>query len=460
MTGEAVIARQRGFFRSGATQPAVCRREALRALLAGIEAHESDLLEALREDLGKPATEAWASELGYVGAEIRHALRHLDSWMTPRRHRTPACTWPASAWEQPGPFGVALILGPWNYPVQLLLAPAVAAVAAGNCAVLKPSELAPHSSAVVAALVAGHLDPAQVAVVEGGRETAAALLDAMPDFIFFTGGVAAGREVMAAAARGPVPVVLELGGKSPCIVCADAPIEVAARRIAWGKFLNAGQTCVAPDTVWVDRRIAAEFIAALKRVIHGFFGDDPALSPDYGRIIHARHFERLTAMLGDGVEVLHGGRHDTATRFIEPTLTARPQPGTALADDEIFGPILPVVEFDSLDEVFADLAKRPVPLAVYGFTRDRAIEERLVAATRSGGVCLNDTISHLLPRDLPFGGLGTSGLGASHGKAGFDAFSHRRAVMRRGLFPDPLFRYPPAKGGLAALKRMLRITLG
>lgn len=456
MTGEAAIARQRGFFRTGATRPAVVRRECLRALLAGLEAREDELLEALREDLGKPPLEAWASEVGYVAGEIRHALRHLDRWMKPRRYRTPATTWPCRAFERPEPFGVALVLGPWNYPVQLMLTPAVAAVAAGNCAVLKPSELAPHSAAAVARLVADACDPGHVAVIEGGREVAESLLDAVPDIVFFTGGTAAGRAVMAAAAKGPVPVVLELGGKSPCIVCADAPLEVAARRIAWGKFLNAGQTCVAPDHVWVDRRIAEPFIDVLRRVLREFHGADPATSADYGRIVNARHFERLVGLLGGGVDILHGGRHDAASRYLEPTLTGPPVPGTALADDEIFGPILPVIGFDSLDAVLAELGTRPAPLALYLFTADRTLEERVLAATRSGGVCINDTLSHLLAKDLPFGGLGASGLGVSHGKAGFDSFSHRRAVMRRSLWPDPAFRYPPAKGGLAALKRALR----
>lgn len=448
-------ARQRAFFESGITRPAAFRRAALTTLAEAIDAHEERLLAALREDLGKPAMEAYASEVGFLTAEIRHTLRHLERWMKPARRRTPWLTWPATATVHPEPFGVALVIGPWNYPLQLLLAPAIAAIAAGNCAILKPSELAPRTSAAVAAMINAAFPAEHVAVVEGGRETTEQLLAERSDFIFFTGGTAVGRIVMQAAARHLTPVVLELGGRSPCIVCHDAPPETTARRIVWGKFLNAGQTCVAPDHVWVDRRAAAGLVDHLQREIRSFFGENPQQSPDYGRIINDKQFNRLVGLL-DGIAVTHGGRHEAAGRFIEPTLVLDPPADSALLAEEIFGPILPVLTFDSLDEVVGVQRGQPVPLALYLFTGDRAVERRVLAEIRSGGVCVNDTVSHILARDLPFGGLGESGMGAYHGKTGFDAFSHHRSVMRRPFSPDPSFRYPPPQAGLGTLKRMLR----
>lgn len=450
----ARISSQRRFFRTGATRSVAFRRDRLRALLAAVERHESDLLDALFEDLGKPRVEAWASEVGHVSGEIRHALRHLDGWMRPQRHRAPLIAWPSVAWESPEPFGVALIIGPWNYPAQLVLAPAVAAIAAGNCAVLKPSECAPCVSSVLARLVGGSFDPDHVAVVEGGRDIAGELLRARSDILFFTGGTAIGREVMKAAAEHLTPVILELGGRSPCIVCADAPPAVAARRIAWGKCLNAGQTCVAPNHVFVDRRVMDAFVGELKQALHAFHGGDALRSPDFGRIVNRRHFERVCALIDDS-EIAFGGRRDADTLRIEPTLVIDPPADSPLMREEIFGPVLPVIGFDDLDELLERLREEE-PLALYAFTDDRETERRILAATRSGGVCINDTITQLLARDLPFGGIGASGMGRYHGKAGFDAFSHRRAVMRRRLSPDPPFRYPPVRTSLDTLRRMMR----
>ena len=455
MDAAAIIARQREFFLSGGTVAEEFRRRRLCALREALIRHEDALLAALHADLRKCPHEAYAAEIGWVLGEIRHALRHLHGWMKPQRRKAPMLAWPARAWVRPEPFGVALIIGPWNYPLQLLLAPLVSAIAAGNCAVLKPSEHAPHTARAVAELIRATFPPEFVAVAEGGQDVAEALLREKTDTIFFTGSTRVGRDVMAAAARHLTPVTLELGGRSPCIVCADAPMETAARRIVWGKFLNAGQTCVAPDHVWVERRAEAALLEALQRAIRGFFGDDPQQSADYGRIIHRRHFERLRALLAAG-KIAHGGRHDAADLFIEPTLLTQLPPDAALLREEIFGPILPVLPFDRLDDVLAGLRGEPPPLALYLFTRSRVIERKVLAATRSGGVCLNDTISHILGRDLPFGGLGESGMGAYHGRAGFDAFSHRRAVLRRAWFCDPAFRYPPPKAPLETLKRLLR----
>lgn len=459
MEKPSLILRQRAFFESGVTRSAAFRRERLRALLDALDSNESELLEALREDLGKPPLEAYTSEIGFLKSEIRHVSGHLDRWMKPVRRRAPALAWPASASIHPEPFGVALILGPWNYPLQLLLGPAVAAIAAGNCAVLKPSELAPHTSQAVVRLVGTAFEEDFLAVVEGGRETAVALLEEKSDVVFFTGGTEAGRAVMAAAARHLTPVILELGGKSPCIVCADAPLEITAGRIAWGKFLNAGQTCVAPDYVLVDRRISDGLIDALKQTIRGFFGDHPQQSADFGRIVNRRHFDRLTGLLGDG-EIVHGGGFDAADRFIEPTLMRNPAADSAVMREEIFGPILPVLEFDDLDQVLSGLRQQATPLALYFFSARRDLQQRILMETRSGGVCFNDTVSHILARELPFGGLGESGMGSYHGRAGFDAFSHRRSVLRRPFSFEPSFRYPPPRIALPSLKSILRILGG
>jgi aldehyde dehydrogenase (NAD+) len=450
-----LIARQRAFFLSGATAPSGFRRDRLREIESCLIDREADLLEALHADLRKNPHEAYASEIGYVLCELRHAIKHLPRWMKPERRRAPFAAWPSRAELRHEPFGVSLIIGPWNYPLQLLLAPLVGAIAAGNTAVLKSSEYAPHTAAVVSEMLKQRFDENFIAVVEGGGECAEALLRAKFDKIFFTGSTGTGRLVMAAAARHLTPVTLELGGKCPCIVAADAPVELSARRIVWGKFINAGQTCIAPDHLWVDRRIAPALLDAMRVEISRFYGENPLQSPDYGRIINRRHFDRLQALLAGG-KIYHGGRSDVDELYIEPTvLTDLPQDSPAMLE-EIFGPILPVNIYDNIADVLAMQRELPPPLAVYLFTADRGLQERVLAETRSGGVCINDTISHIIGSDLPFGGVGESGMGSYHGRAGFECFSHRRSVLRRSLGIDPSFRYPPPKAPLETLKRVMR----
>jgi aldehyde dehydrogenase (NAD+) len=453
-----LVQRQRAFFQTGSTQSLAFRRAQLKDLAAALDRHEASLLAALQADLHKSPFQAYSSELGWLQSEIRHTLTHLHRWAAPARARTPWLVAPARGWEQPEPFGLALILGPWNYPVQLLLAPLVSAMAAGNCAVLKPSELATHSAAAIAALVRGTFADHHIAVVQGGAEAAEALLREKFDKIFFTGSTRIGRIVMAAAAKQLTPVTLELGGKCPVIVCADAAIALAARRIAWGKFLNAGQTCVAPDFVLVQRGASQALVAAMKKVLREFYGTDASQSPDYGRIVNARHFERLTTYLSDGI-ILHGGERDAKTLFLSPTLLGEVSLESPVMQEEIFGPILPVVEFDDLEDALNLLRDRPTPLALYLFTSDRETEAKVLAGTRSGGACVNDVVSHILGTGLSFGGLGESGLGAYHGRAGFESFSHRRAIMRRATWLDTPFRYPPPRISLAGLKRSLKILL-
>ena len=420
-----------------------------------MESNDAELLAALHADLGKSPHEAYTSEIAFLLGEIRHAIRHLPSWVKPERRKSPLIAWPAKSTVRREPFGVALIIGPWNYPLQLLLSPLVGAIAAGNCAILKPSEMAPHTAGLVDRLIRATFPEEFITSIQGGRETAEALLGEKFDTIFFTGSTRTGRAVMAAAARHLTPVTLELGGKCPCIVGEDAPVDLTARRIVWGKFMNAGQTCVAPDHVWVHQRIAPALLDAMKRTLVEFYGSSPKDSPDYGRIINAAHHERLTGYLNDG-QIAFGGESDPASRYLAPTILTQPRLDSPVMTDEIFGPILPVIGFSDIGEVLQELRERPKPLAVYLFARDRALQERVLAGTESGGVCINDTILQILGADLPFGGVGDSGMGTYHGRAGFDCFTHQRAIMTRSLATDPKFRYPPPRTPLDTLKRILR----
>lgn len=454
-TVREILDEQRAFFRTGATRPLEFRVEQLRRLQDAIKAGENFLLQALAKDLGRPAPEAVVSEIAMVAAEIEYAAAKLHRWVRPQRRRVPLLAFPASGWIQPEPLGVVLILGPWNYPVQLLLLPLVGAIAAGNCAVLKPSELAPETSRALARLIRDTFSPAHVRLLEGGPDLAEALVNEPFDKIFFTGSRSTGRRVMLAAAHHLTPVVLELGGKSPCIVCKDASLEVAARRIAWGKFLNAGQTCVAPDFVLVEEPVRDALIEALTRAIREFFGDDPRRSADYGRIVNRAHFERLRSLLSGG-RVILGGDMDAESLYFGPTLITDVSPDAPLMQEEIFGPLLPILSFRHLDDALEWLAQQPAPLALYLFTRQCAIQERVLSRTRSGGVCINDTILQVAARELPFGGLGPSGMGVYHGYASFQTFSHYRPVLRRSFFPDWRWRYPPSRLALSRLKCLAR----
>jgi aldehyde dehydrogenase (NAD+) len=455
----SLIAGQRTFFQSGASRPVAFRRAQLQKLFDAIRQKDEQFYEAMLADVHKSPYASFTTEMGVVLSEIRYALRHINKWAKPKRRRVPLLAWPGRASVQAEPFGVALILGAWNYPFLLLLSPLVGAIAAGNCVVLKPSELAPRTSAVMASVI-GQIFPREyIAVVEGGRPAAEALLAEKFDTIFFTGGSAIGRVVMAAAAKNLTPVTLELGGKSPAIVCADAAIDVAARRIAWAKFMNAGQTCVAPDFVLVQRAAYQPFIAAVRKALQEFYGTDPRQNAEYGRIINRRQFDRIAGYLSQG-NIAHGGQMDAADLYLAPTILTDAPADAPVMHDEIFGPILPVCPFDTLPDVLALLRDRPTPLALYLFTQDRAVQNRLITQTRSGGMCINDTVLQMINHDLPFGGLGESGFGSYHGKAGFDCFSHHRAILRRSTAIDPRLRYPPPPVTLATIKRAYRWLLG
>jgi aldehyde dehydrogenase (NAD+) len=425
------------------------RRRQLEAMRRMLTEHEAHWLAALAADLGKPGIEAWLTELRHVTNEIDHILGHLDRWMTPEKVPVRAVLRPARATIVPEPLGVALVIAPWNYPLHLLLLPMAYALAAGNAVVAKPSELAPQTAGALTRLVPRYLDPEAVAIVEGDAPVVTALLRQRWDHIFYTGNGRVGRIVMEAASHHLTPVTLELGGKSPAIVDRGANLEVAARRIVWGKFVNAGQTCIAPDHVLVDRSVEAPLVEAMGRAIRAFYGDDPARSPDFARIVNERHFDRLLGLLDHGFggggegRIAFGGRADRATRYIEPTLLTGVSWSDPVMAEEIFGPILPVLAVDDLDAAIETVNAHDKPLALYVFSEDRAVIDRVVAETSSGGVCANGTLLQLAVTDLPFGGVGESGIGAYHGRAGFDTFSHRKAVLARGTRPDPPVIYPP-----------------
>ncbi|MCA9630689.1 MAG: aldehyde dehydrogenase family protein [Myxococcales bacterium] len=438
----AVCDTLRASFESGATRSYEWRVQQLRQFMRMVEENEDAMVEALRQDLRKPYFEGWSAEPQFLKAELALTMKKLKSWMKPRRVSASMAVQPARGRIVPEPLGVALIIGAWNYPIQLSLAPLIGAIAAGNCAVIKPSELAPASSALQKRLIEKYLDRDCVRVVEGGVKETSLLLEQRWDHIFYTGGGAVGKIVMAAASKHLTPVTLELGGKSPCIVDQDVDLETAARRIVWGRFFNAGQTCVAPDYVLVHESLERPLLDALKKVVKEFYGDDPKQSDDYARIINRRHFERLSKLLDSG-ETVVGGDTDADQCYISPTILRGITGDEPVMADEIFGPILPVIKVSNLDQAIRFVNQRPKPLALYVFTRDKQNADRVVERTSSGGVCINDVISHMLPPDLPFGGVGASGMGAYHGKGSFNTFSHMKSVLDKPTFVDPALRYPP-----------------
>lgn len=408
-----------------------------------LDAEEEALAEALHADLGKGGMEAYATEIAFVANEAGHALRHMERWLRPRRAALPLVLFPGRARVVRQPLGVVLIIAPWNYPLHLALAPLVGVLAAGNCAVIKPSELAPATSAALARLLPRYLDPEAVAVVEGAVPETTALLEERFDHVFYTGNATVGRIVMAAAARHLTPVTLELGGKSPAVVEEGVDLAVVARRIAWGKFLNAGQTCVAPDYVLAVGTAAHSLEPHLAEAVRSMYGEDPSLSPDYGRIVNERHFDRLVALLAGGRTVIGGG-HNWKDRYISPTVLAEISGDHPAMRDEIFGPVLPILQVPDLDGAIDFINAREKPLALYAFTKAGDSRRRLLAETSSGALVFGLPAAHMGAPDLPFGGVGESGMGRYHGAHSVDTFSHHRAVLHKPMVPDTLrFVYPP-----------------
>lgn len=450
----ALVARLRQAFDGQRTRPLAWRRAQLQALRRLLAERETELADALRQDLGKHPTESHTTELGFTRNEIDFTLRQLGGWSRARRVRVPLTLQPARARVAPQPLGVVLVLSPWNYPVQLLLAPLCGALAAGNCVVLKPSELAPATSAALARWLPEYLDGEAVAVVEGGHKTTSSLLAQQFDHIFFTGGTTVAKIVMAAAARHLTPVTLELGGKCPAIV-SDGNPRAIARRLAFGKFLNAGQTCVAPDHLLVTRPNVEPLLRQLREVLLEFYGNGVSGNSDYGRIVNHAHFDRLADCL-QGVDIVIGGRTDRSRLFIEPTVVMAPPEGSPLMDEEIFGPILPIIPVDDVDAALRHVRDRPAPLAAYVFTERDEVVRAVESRVRAGAIGVNACAVHLAVPGLPFGGVGASGLGAYHGKHSFDTFSQLRPVFSKGTWLDTLrVAYPPYGAAKSALLRRL-----
>lgn len=433
------------------------RRDSLRAMLGALESAEDELLAALSHDLGKSPSEAYVSEIAGVRTECKHALAHLGKWMKPERRKLPAMAWPGRALLHREPCGSVLVISPWNYPVFLSLTPIVCALAAGCTVVLKPSERAPKVAEALERMMTRAYPSGEVSVIRGGEPVAEELLEKPFDHFFFTGSRETGLKVAAAAARHGVPVTLELGGKCPVMIFGGNPadrskltahLRTAARRIAWGKYLNAGQTCVAPDHVLVERELYAPFLEALKEAFDSFGGKD------YGALVDRRHLDRVAAYLGQGT-LVYGGLTDVAGRAISPAILTDVPEDAPVMSEEIFGPVLPVIPCDDLDEALRHVRKNPDPLAIYPFTFDERIVDRIRREIRSGAVCVNDVVVHVAGVDLPFGGTGNSGMGRYRGKAGFDLFSRERIVLTRGLSWEVPFRYPPLPP-LGKLKRLLR----
>ncbi len=448
-----LLSNHQTFFATNKTKDLSFRREQLKQLRQMIVRNEAALFEALRQDLGKSAFEAYGGETGFVVREIDVALKNLDRWSRPKRVSTPLAHFPGRSCVYQEPYGLALIIGPWNFPIQLMLTPLIGAMAAGNCALLKPSITALHTSQLLAQLIKDHFDRAYISLVEGGAETTQLLLKERFDYIFFTGGPATGRMVMAAAARHLTPITLELGGKNPCIVDEDVDLDVTARRIVWGKFFNSGQSCVAPDYLLVHRNIKKPLLERIASAIREFYGSDPSQSPDYGRIIDHGHFDRIMRLLGSGTVVM-GGTGDRATRYIAPTILDNITTGDSIMQEEIFGPLLPVLTYDEMDQAIAVVNNMAKPLALYLFSRSRKLQQRILRDTSAGGGCINDVVIQESSDSLPFGGVGESGLGAYHGKMSFDAFSHQRSIIRRGFLFDMMLRYPPYKDHLKWIRKL------
>jgi aldehyde dehydrogenase (NAD+) len=451
----ASLQRLRTSFDAGTTRPIEWRRAQLKAIERMLAEREAEFAEALRLDLNKSRFETVLSETSFVVEEAKYARKHLARWMRGQRVRTPMMAQPGRSRILPEPRGVVLIIAPWNYPLSMVLAPLVGAVAAGNAAVMKPSEVSRHTSAAIARILPAYLDMDAFAVVEGGVAETTELLEQRFDHILYTGNERVARIVMAAAAKHLTPVTLELGGKSPCLVDRDADLEVAAARIAWGKFINAGQTCVAPDHVLVHREVVAPLLDALTRRIREFYGEDAAASPDYCRIVSERHTARFEQLLA-GQRVHIGGRVEVAARFVEPTIVLDPPLDSALMQEEIFGPVLPVIAVDDMDEAMRLVAERPKPLALYVFTRDEALQNRVLGSLSAGSVCVNDAVIFMVSPELPFGGVGNSGMGRYSGWYGFETFSHMKPIMKRSFRLDAPLRYPPYTEAKARLLKLLR----
>lgn len=443
----SILEKQREYFNSGVTNSISFRKKQLKALQDSIKKYNSEITQALHEDLNKAPFEAYVTEISIVLEEISFTLKHLSSWAKPKKVKTPIAHFPSKSMKYFDPYGVTLIMAPWNYPFQLTLAPLVGSICGGNCTFLKPSNYSPATSAIITKIITETFPEEYVAVIEGGREANTSLLQQKFDYIFFTGGVTVGKLVMEAASNYLTPISLELGGKSPCIVDETANISLAAKRIMWGKYVNAGQTCVAPDYVLVHETVKEQLITEMKKWLVTFFGNDPVHNPDFPKIITEKHFQRLSALIDNSNatngKIVVGGNTNPETRHIAPTILDSPTPDSPVMADEIFGPILPILSVKNLDEVISFVRNRPKPLALYYFTTNKQNEERIINTLSYGGGCINDVLVHLATSYMPFGGVGNSGMGSYHGKQSFITFTHEKSVLKKANWLDINLRYAP-----------------
>ena len=454
---EEIIQQQKEYFNQQKTKSYHDRMETLKKLRDIILKYETRLIKAMQADMAKPEIEAAGGEIWFVLEEIRYAMRHLKRWMKPSKKRTPLLHLRSSSAIYREPFGQVLILAPWNYPFNLLFSPLVGAIAAGNTVILKPSELSPKTAEIMEEMINENFHVGLMRVVNGGVEIAQSLLSFRFDYIFFTGGPRVGKLVMKAAAEHLTPVTLELGGKSPAIVDESADLEIAARRIVWGKFFNAGQTCIAPDYVLVQKSVHKQFVEKVTQRIRHQFGEEPIKSPDYTRLINESHFKRVAELI-DPAKIIYGGEVDAETLHITPTILDQVTMNDMIMKEEIFGPILPIIIYEQMDEVLKIIQQNPNPLALYLFTNNKTVVEKVIREVPFGGGCINDTFSQVFNAELPFGGRGNSGMGAYHGKYSFDTFSHQKSVINRKNWPDIPLRYPPYKIENSLMRILFRIA--
>jgi aldehyde dehydrogenase (NAD+) len=451
---EAIFQDQNEYYATGKTRSLQAREKTLRKLYSLIEQNEQAILNALKEDLNKSEAEAYMTEIAILKEEINFILKNLKQWAKPKKVKTALTHVGTKGKQVPEPYGVTLIIAPWNYPFQLALSPLLGAIAAGNTAIMKPSELTPTVASLLSTIINENFDAGYVHVIEGGVETNQLLLKRPFDYIFFTGSVPVGKIVMEAAAKNLTPVTLELGGKSPCIVHEDANIPLAAKRIAFGKLTNAGQTCIAPDYLLVHKKVKDDFIKAYQQAVTEFYGNEPMYHENYGKIVNQRHFDRVKSYLSDG-DVILGGKVDEEHHKIEPTMLIPKSLEVTVMQDEIFGPVLPVIEYEALDEVVSLVTSRPKPLALYLFTENKQVQNKIISEISFGGGCINDTLMHIATPYLPFGGVGESGIGTYHGESSFAAFSHYKSILKQTNKFDFSFRYPNSKYGLKIIKKLL-----
>ena len=448
-----IVNNQHQYFEQGQSRSVAFRIKQLQKLKELLKNHEAEIFEALQADFKKPTFESYGTELMILYKEIDHLVDHIKSWSKPQRVSSSLFNFPSKSYVHSQPYGVSLVIGAWNYPVQLTLNPVIGSMAAGNCTIIKPSELASATASLLESLINNHFDPGYLHVVQGDADTTQSLLDEPLDYIFFTGSTRVGKIIMKSAAEQLTPVTLELGGKSPAIVDQTADVELAATRIAWGKFINAGQTCVSPDYVYVHSDVQEQFCSLISQKITDFYGADPQQSNDFARIINRDHFDRLESYIIPE-HVITGGQTEADELYIAPTVMNDIDWNDDIMQEEIFGPILPILNFQEMAEVTSAIRARSKPLALYLFSSNKNIQQQIIETVPFGGGCINDTVAHLANLDLPFGGIGQSGLGNYHGKSSFDLFSHQKSIMKKGNWLDIPLRYPPYNGNLKWLKKL------